>query len=69
MPLIVIRQLPHAIPVIHCIVRESTDPKVDDQDHYMTEIATDAIDSFKKQFPEFNFANFHFQFVDNSIYC
>lgn len=59
MPLVVIRQLPGRKPVTHCIVMESKDPDVDDQQNYMEDIANRSIIKLKEQFPEFREAAFY----------
>lgn len=63
MPLVVIRHLPSSHPVTHCIIAESTDDDIDDQEHYLTCKAQESIDEFKEKFPEFKAAAFYMDII------
>lgn len=63
MPLVVIRQLPGSRPVTHCIISESSDGDIDDQEHYLTCEAEENIETFKEKFPEFQEAKFYLDII------
>lgn len=59
MPLVVIRHLQGCRPVTHCVIVESSESDIDDQENYMLHHAIESIDTFKKEFPEFKDADFY----------
>lgn len=61
---VVIRQILGKRPVTLCVIPESTDPDVANQEHYLRSIAEEKIDTFKKQFVEFQDANFYIDIID-----
>lgn len=63
MPLVVIRHLPGSRPVTHCIINETHDGDVTDQDHYLKSEAETSINNFKAMFPEFEAATFYMDII------
>lgn len=61
---VVIRQIFGKRPVTHCVILGSTDPDVTDQEHYLRSIAKERIDTFRKQFVEFQDADFYIDIID-----
>lgn len=57
--MVLVRHLPHSVPVAYAIVEESTDPAVDDQVHYMESKAKEIENSIIGSFPEFREATFY----------
>lgn len=56
---VVIRHLPNSRPVTCAVIAESSDPDIDNMDHYLTSEAESRIQRFVQDFPEFRAATWY----------
>ena len=62
--MVVTRHLKGYHPVVLCVIKESPDSEVTDQENYMHGVAADEINHFKSKFVEFKDAEFYIELCD-----
>ena len=61
---VVIRQLKGARPAVLCLIKDPNDLSIDNLEHYFKDVAADKIADFKKQFVEFEYAEFYTDIIE-----